>query len=176
MAECLQHVWCTWTLKSACGKALPHALYSLIKHFLFFCGFCISYCSPMNWFWHLLMVAEQNFESGVSLRHSRYHLACIFRFSSNDFQQFENLGSLKNMASHWSKSELTVWVVKMGIKGGEMSSISDPTCVAPSFPKLERSIPNMRHPGHASKFEKSWLFGQLVVRLPAVPFVNASWP
>ena len=33
-----------------------------------------------------------------------------------------------------------------------------------------------RSPGHALKFEKSWLFGQLVVRLPAVPFVNASWP
>jgi len=38
-------------------------------------------------------------------------------------------------------SQLTVWVVKTGIEGGEMSSISDPTCVAPSFPKLERSIP-----------------------------------
>ena len=34
----------------------------------------------------------------------------------------------------------------------------------------------MTSPGHALKFEKSWLFGQLVVRLPAVPFVNASWP
>ena len=95
MAECLQHIWCTWTLKSACGKTLPHALNLLSKLFLFCCGFCISYCSPMNWFWHLLMVAEQNFESGVSLRHSRYHLAYIFRFPSNDFPQFENLGSLK---------------------------------------------------------------------------------
>ena len=33
------------------------------------------------------------------------------------------------------------WVAKTGIKGGEMTSISDPTCVVPSFPKLERSHP-----------------------------------
>ena len=142
MAECLQHVWCTWTLKSACGKALPHALNSLSKQFLFCFGFCISYCSPMNWFWHLLMAAEQNFENVASLRHSRYHLAYIFRFPSNEFRQSENLGSFKKTWLPIDLSQLTVWVVKTGIEGGEMSSISDPTCVAPSFPKLERSIPN----------------------------------
>ena len=32
----------------------------------------------------------------------------------------------------------------------------------------------MTSPGHALKFEKSWLFGQLVVRLPAVPFATPA--
>ena len=56
---------------------------------------------------------------------------------------FENMGSQKTcLPFEPSQVQLTSWVEKTGIKGGEMTSISDPTFVVPSFPKLERSIPN----------------------------------